>query len=208
VQDGDRTIQWVGVRPPKWGNLDANGRHTFGTPVALFDGTSLDAFDVQHKGRPMGWSIVDGLMANQPRANNLITKQTFKDFRLQAEYRLQEGSNSGIYIRGRYELQLLDDYGKPPEKTGHMSIYGWTPPSLNASRPAGEWQTLDATVVGNRVTATLNGQRVHDNTEIQAITGGALDANETAPGPLMIQGDHNQVWFRTLTVTPIAAPER
>ena len=77
---------------------------------------------------------------------------------------------------------MLDDYGTPPEKHGHMSIYAWTPPLVNASKPAGEWQTVDIVLVGNRVTVTLNGQKVHDNAEIQAITGGALDANETEPG--------------------------
>ena len=125
------------------------------------------------------------------------------NFRIQAEYKLFEKSNSGIYLRGRYELQVLDDYGKPPDKHSHMAIYGWTPAAVNASKPVGEWQTMDAVIVGNRVTVTLNGQKVHDNAEIQAITGGALDANETEPGPILIQGDHTKVAFRKLTVTPI-----
>ena len=132
-----------------------------------------------------------------------MSKQKFWNFRLQAEYKLTEKSNSGIYLRGRYEMQVLDDYGTPPEKHGHMSIYAWTPPLVNASKPAGEWQTVDIVIVGNRVTATLNGQKVHDNAEIQAITGGALDADEMAPGPILIQGDHTKVWFKKITVTPI-----
>ena len=98
---------------------------------------------------------------------------------------------------------MLDDYGTPPANRGHMSIYGWTAPLVNASKPAGEWQTVDIVIVGNRVTATLNGQKVHDNAEIQAITGGALDADEMAPGPILIQGDHTKVWFKKITVTPI-----
>ncbi len=100
---------------------------------------------------------------------------------------------------------MLDDFGKPVDKLGNMAIYGWTPPLVNASKPVGEWQSVDAVIVGNRITATLNGQKVHDNTEIQAITGGALDADETAPGPILIQGDHSKVWFRRITVTPIAS---
>jgi hypothetical protein len=84
-----------------------------------------------------------------------------------------------------------------------MSIYAWKAPLVNASKPAGEWQSVDIVIVGNRVTATLNGQKVQDNSEIQAITGGALDADETAPGPIMIQGDHTKIWIRRLTVTPI-----
>jgi hypothetical protein len=202
----DRTVNWVGVRPPKWPSASSSGQHRYGAPVVLFDGSSvasLDAFRPQNANRPLNWAVEEGVMTNAPPANNLVSKQTFQNFRLQAEYKVAQGSNGGIYLRGRYELQVLDDHGKPVEKTGNMAVYGWTPPLVNASRPAGEWQSLDATIVGNRLTATLNGEKVHDNTEIQAITGGALDANESAPGPLLIQGDHSKIWFRKITVTPI-----
>jgi hypothetical protein len=196
-------IHWVGVRPPTWPPADANAKHTFGKPIELFDGKSLDTFDLQHKDRPSGWTVADGAMTNEPHANNLISKQKFRDYKIQAEYKLDKDSNSGIYQRGRYELQVVDDFGKPAEKHGHMSIYAWVAPSVNASKPAGEWQSMEAIVVGNKVTVTLNGQKVHDNATIQAITGGALDANETAPGPIMLQGDHGKVWYRKVTVTPI-----
>jgi hypothetical protein len=85
-----------------------------------------------------------------------------------------------------------------------MAIYAWVKPLVNASKSGGEWQAMEATIVGNRVTVTLNGQKVHDNAQIQAITGGALDANETEPGPIMLQGDHGKVWYRKVVVTPIA----
>ena len=208
IMDRGTAIPVTGVRPPKWPAANANAKHTFGKPVALFDGTSLDAFGLQNAGRPSGWAIEEGAMSNTPPANNLISKEKFKDFKLDAEYRVQAGSNSGLYLRGRYELQVLDDFGKPAEKTGHMAIYGWTPPAVNASKPAGEWQTMEAVLVGNRVTVTLNGQKVHDNAEIQAITGGALDADETAPGPLLIQGDHNRVSYRRIVITPITSASR
>lgn len=202
MPQGPRTF--YGVRPAKWPAVNASGKHAFGKPVELFDGKSLDAWDIQHKTRPIKWTVVDGVMVNEPpQANNLISKQTFKDFKIVAEYKLDKDSNSGIYIRGRYELQVLDDFGKPANKNSHMSIYGWTPPSLNASKPAGEWQTMEAVVVGNKVTISLNGQKVHDNATLEAITGGALDANETEPGPIMLQGDHGKVWYRKVTVTPI-----
>jgi Domain of Unknown Function (DUF1080) len=203
VPDRDRTITWVGVRPPKWPASNANAKHTYGAPVELFDGKSYDTFVPHSCDKVTGWSVENGILSNAPPASNLVSKQKFKDFRVQAEYRLAEGSNSGIYLRGRYELQVLDDMGKPPESHGHMAVYAWTAPLVNASKPAGEWQTLDAILVGNRLTATLNGQKVHDNTEIQAITGGALDADEAAPGPIMIQGDHAKVAFRKLTITSI-----
>ena len=204
VTTGDTKVPVSGVRPPKWGACDANAQHSFGKPVALFDGKSLDAWDVQHKDRPSGWSVTDSVMGNQPKANNLISKEKFKDFRLDAEYKLSPKGNSGIYLRGRYELQVLDDAGTAPESHGHMAVYARKAPDVNASKPAGEWQTAQITLVGNCVTVVLNGKTVHNNARIPAITGGALDAKETEPGPIMIQGDHEQVWFRKVIVTPIA----
>jgi hypothetical protein len=200
-----RVVNWVGVRPPAWPAADANATHSYGAPVALFDGTSLDAFTVQHVDRPIRWSVEDGLATNEKGANNLVLKERFKDFKIEAEYRLSQGSNSGIYLRGRYELQLLDDATQQGGRAdlGHMAIYGRKAPLVKASKPAGEWQTMSAVVVANRVTVVLNGQRVHDNQVIEGITGGALDNDELAPGPIMIQGDHSQVWLRRVVVTPI-----
>jgi hypothetical protein len=203
LKRGDRTINLTGKHPTPWPPSNANGNHTYGAPVAIFDGKSLDAFGVQNPKAPMNWSIEEGVMTNGEKANNLVTKDKFKDFKLNVEYKVGQGTNSGIYIRGRYELQVLDDYGKPTFDRGHMSIYGWKAPAVNASKPVGEWQTMEAVVVGNHVTVTHNGQRVHDNAVLEAITGGALDNDELAPGPLMIQGDHTKVWFRKITVTPI-----
>jgi len=191
--EGARKVMWEGAHPPVWPAANANGTHTYGSPVVLFDGTSLDAWGVQDPTKPMNWSIVDGSMTNGDHANNLVSKMKFRDFKVHAEYRLVEDSNSGIYLRGRYELQVMMDFGKPPESHGHMSIYSWVAPLVNATKPVGEWQVADAVIVGNKVTAVLNGQTVQNNTTIQAITGGALDADETAPGPLMIQGDHSKV---------------
>jgi hypothetical protein len=199
-----QTINWVGVRAPKWGKTDANAKHTFGKAVELFDGKSIEAnWGVENPSRPSGWTVVDGVMTNQAGANNLVSKQTFKDFKIHCEYKLEDKSNSGIYLRGRYELQVLDDYGKEPESHGHMSIYSRVAPKVNASKPAGEWQEMEAVIVGNRVTVFLNGQKVQDNQEIYGVTGGALDSDEYKPGPIMLQGDHGKVWFRKVTVTPI-----
>jgi 3-keto-disaccharide hydrolase len=205
VPGTQREVNWIGVRPPVWPPANANGRHTYGTPVVLFDGKSLDAFGVQNPNRPLGWSVADGVAANEPSANNLVSKEKFKDFKIEAEYKLGEHSNSGIYLRGRYELQLLDDATDTQTRRdlAHMAIYGRTPPTVNASKPANEWQRMEAILVGNRVTVTLNGTRVQDNAVILGITGGALDNDELAPGPIMIQGDHTGVWLRKVIVTPI-----
>lgn len=196
-------ISFVGVRAPDWGSPDANAPHQFGEPIELFNGKDIANWDVQFKDKPSGWSVVDGSMVNSAGANNLVSQQRFKDFKVHAEYKLEKDSNSGLYLRGRYELQILDDYGKPADRHGHMSVYSRVAPLVNASKPPGEWQTVDATIVGNRVTATLNGQLVQDNTVIDGVTGGALDADEAGPGPIMIQGDHGRIWVRKLTVTPI-----
>ena len=216
---GDRTIEFVGVRPPKWPAADASAPHKFAPPIELFDGKSMDAWDVQIKDRPIKWVVEDGAMTNTPpQANNLVSKQKFQDFKIHAEYKLDQRGvsrsgqpvkgNSGIYLRGRYELQVLDDFGDKPFERGHMSVYGWHTPTTNASKPAGEWQTMEATVVGNRVTVVLNGQKVQDNVTLEAITGGALDANESEPGPIVLQGDHEKVWYRKVTVTPITDPRK
>ncbi len=200
---GDEEVAWMGVRPPVWGDHNANKRHKFGTPVPLFDGKTMEMWEVQHKDRESGWGIVDGAMTNEAKANNLVTRHRFRDFKIQCEYKLEEKSNSGIYLRGRYELQVLDDAGKPPDIHGHMSLYSRVKPAVNASLPAGQWQTMEAVIAGNRLTVILNGKKVHDNIVIDGLTGGALDSNEGEPGPIMIQGDHGKVSFRKIVVTPI-----
>jgi len=206
----ERVVNWIGVRRPSFPPSNANGAHTYGVPVMLFDGTSLDAFGGQNTGKPTNWTITGGLATNQAGADNLVSKQKFTDFKLHVEYRLDAKSNSGLYLRGRYELQLLDDATDTTTEPflTHMAIYGRTAPLVKASKPAGEWQAMEATVVGDHVTVTLNGTRVHDNQAILGITGGALDADELAPGPLMVQGDHSGVTIRRIVVTPITTAGR
>jgi hypothetical protein len=200
-----REVSWIGTRPPAWPAANANAPQAWGTPVVLFDGTSLDTWGVQNPSRPLGWTLANGVMSNEAGANNLVSKQKFQNFKVEAEYRLTDHSNSGIYLRGRYELQLLDDAADTTTAPilRHMAIYGRKPTDVNASKPAGEWQTMSAVIVANRVTVVLNGQTVHNNAIIEGITGGALDNDELAPGPLMVQGDHTGVSFRKIVVTPV-----
>lgn len=212
-----RTINWVGVRPPVWPASNANGAHTYGTPVVLFDQTMKDKdpatlFDVQNTRNPINWIMQDGVLTNKvPGGNNIISKQKFTDFKVVLEYKLEPKTektvvaNSGLYLRGRYEIQILDDINDTTTEKflTQAAVYGRTAPSKLASKPAGEWQTMEAVIVGNRVTVTLNGQRVQDNTLIGGVTGGTLDNDELAPGPVMIQGDHGQIWVRKAVVTPI-----
>jgi len=200
---GAGVINFVGVRPPKWGAADANAKQKYAETIELFNGKDLAGWTFQFPKAAPGWVVADGLLTNEKVGNNIVSERQFKDFSLSMEYKLEKDSNSGLYLRGRYELQVLDDFGKPPALTGHMSIYGRAAAAVNASKPAGEWQTVDVTLVGNRVSVVLNGQKVQDNLVIEGITGGALNSDEDTPGPIMIQGDHTRIWIRKLVVRPI-----
>ena len=149
-------------------------------------------------------------MTNDVHGNNLVSKQKFQNFKINCEYKLEpkqlggNAANGGIYLRGRYELQVLDDETATTDRLlAHMALYSRVAPLVQASKKAGEWQEMEAIIVGNRVTVKLNGQLVQNNIVIEGITGGALDANEGEPGPIMIQGDHEKVYFRKVLVTPI-----
>ena len=143
-----------------------------------------------------------GVLAATPPCVDLVSEASFGDFRLHAELRLPPGSNSGIYLRGRYELQLQDDAGKALDALRMGGIYGFIAPAVDAARAAGEWQTLDVELAGRFVTVVLNGTTLIDAQEIPGITGGALDSDESAPGPIMLQGDHGPIEFRNLTIAP------
>lgn len=201
-------IHWIGTRQPTWPPANANGTHTYGKPVVLVGpGVGLDVWTGQTAQRTGGWKIDDGVLVNEPGNStfNPISKEKFKDFKIETEFKLDEKQNSGLYLRGRYELQMALGQGSPltAGRQGLMAIYGWKAADVYAGKPAGEWQTLEAIVVGNRLTATLNGQKIHDNAVLPAMTGGALDNDELAPGPIMIQGDHSRVAIRKMVVTPI-----
>ncbi|MEO8076775.1 MAG: DUF1080 domain-containing protein [Acidobacteriota bacterium] len=144
---------------------------------------------------------------NEPELDDLLRVQKFQDYRIDAEYTLDDGSHRGIYFRGRYEMQVFGD-GQPPDKTSHMSVYGWAAPLVNASKPDNEWQTMERVIVGNKITVTLNGQTVHDNTTLEAITTNAVDSNELEPGPIQLVGNDGKVWYRKVTITPIVDTRR
>lgn len=191
-------------RAPNW-NIPkgAAAKKKPGKPVALFNGKDVNGWLPQNKTQPLGWTVTDGALDNQGKANNIYSEQKFKDFRLDVEFNVAAKSNSGVYIRGRHEVQVLDDFGQPAAVTGNGSIYGFLAPKVNASKPAGEWQTFAITVVGNRVTVILNGTTILDEEEIPGVTGGALDSHEATSGPILLQGDHGPVRFRKVVVTPL-----
>ena len=195
------TSTWTGVRAPKW--PEKVKAKKLGTPELLFNGKDLSGWLPQNPTRPLGWTVKDGALANEGKANNIYSEKKFSDFKLEVEFNVAAKSNSGVYLRGRYEIQVMDDFGQPTESHRNGALYGFLTPSVNASKPAGEWQTLEATIVANRVTITLNGIKTIDNQEIPGITGGALNSNESEPGPIMLQGDHGPVQYRKVVVTPL-----
>ncbi len=201
MKAGSRELNVAGVTAPKWPKTPPKRKP--GTPVKLFNGTDLTGWLAQNPDRPLNWIVKDGALANQEKANNIYSDKKFLDFKLDIEFNVGEHSNSGIYLRGRHEIQVLDDFGQAPESHKNGAIYGFLTPKVNASKKAGEWQKLTATIVANHVTIVLNGQTIIDDQEIPGITGGALDSNEAEPGAIMLQGDHGPVMFRNIVVTPL-----
>ena len=151
---------------------------------------------------PNGWTFRDGELINTMPSRDLVSRERFTDFRLHLEVNVPPQGNSGIYLRGRYEVQVQDDYGNEPHSRRMGGIYGQVTPTTLPARPAGEWQTFDIALIGRRVTVVLNGVPMIEDVEIPGITGGALDSDEGAPGPIMLQGDHSDVRYRNIRITP------
>jgi hypothetical protein len=197
--EGDGLLKFKGTRAPA---LKRSGEPKWGTPLELFNGENLEGWSTQLKDVKNGWVVKDDLLFNKTPGNNLVSNRKFNDFKLHAEFRYPKGSNSGLYLRGRYEVQIEDNYGKEPECHKIGGVYGFLTPSTNAARKPGEWQEYDVTLIGRTVTVVLNGERVIDRQAIPGITGGAIDSLEGEAGPILIQGDHGPIEFRKLTITP------
>jgi hypothetical protein len=197
-QDG-RTLTWTGVRAPELGPDKAV---TWDAPVELFNGTDLTGWKPRTTARAGCWKVVEGALTATPPCVDLISERTFGDAKLHVEFKYPAKANSGLYLRGRYEVQLQDDAGKALDALRMGGVYGFIRPYTDAAGRADEWQAYDITLRGQRVTIVLNGKTIADNEVIPGITGGALDSNEGAPGPLMLQGDHGKVAFRKITLTP------
>ena len=174
-------------------------------PVTLFDGKTLDGWKLRDPKKKSGWAVVKGELAVvEPKDNaDLVSERTFKDMKLHIEFNVDPKSNSGVYLRGRYEVQILDnpDAKMALDSHGCGGVYSRIPPRVDATKKAGEWQAYDIEIVGRKVSVTLNGTKVVEGV-LDGITGGALNPFEDEPGPLMLQGDHGKVRFRNIVVTP------
>jgi hypothetical protein len=198
TDDKGRQVTWTGKRAP---TLKRTSPPVWEVPVELINGKDLAGWKARNEAKNR-WIVQDGVLVNAAGSTDIFTERKFSDFKLHAEFRIPKGSNSGIYLRGRYELQIEDNLFDEPDSHAMGGIYGFLTPSINAGRPAGEWQTFDITLVGRVVTVELNGERIIDRQTIPGITGGALDSDEGAPGPILLQGDHGPIDFRKLTLTP------
>jgi hypothetical protein len=171
----------------------------------LFNGKDLTGWKLRRPDGHKSWSVKNDVLMNTvnkgEHGTDLVTEEKFRDFTVRYEYMVPDDSNSGFYLRGRHEIQILGDYksGKPTI-TGNGAIYNFKAPDQFANKPGGEWQTVEATMIGDKITVTLDGIKIHDNVECRKPTGSQIDNNVDEPGPIFLQGDHGTVSFRNLRI--------
>jgi len=188
---------FIGERAPL---LKRNSSPEWGKPTTLFNGKNLDGWHPQKPNNQ--WIAENGILKSPKPGTNIITDQKFNDFKLHIEFRYPEGGNTGIYLRGRYEVQIEDSKGKETASIYLGGVYGFLTPNENVAKSPGEWQTYDITLIGRRVTIVANGKTVIADQIIPGITGGAIDSKEGEPGPIMLQGDHRPADYRNIVITP------
>ena len=201
-EDRDGKRSWTARRPDVVTDADS-GDWVEKDPVVLFDGADLSEWNTGAPGELEGWLVEAGILRNAGNVGDLVSNREFRNFRLLVEYRVSEGGNSGIALRGRYEVQIFDDFGAEPSIHGNGALYSRIKPSSLATKAHTEWQQFDIRLVGRVVTVRLNGSTIIDGREIEGITAMARDAREAEPGPIMLQGDHGPIEFRKIVVTPL-----
>ena len=208
---GTRESDFTGKWTPAPGPKPDLSKVKYGAPIELFNGKNLDGWRLTNENQRNGWSAVDGVLDNNPvqpegehyRYGNLRTDAEFKDFNLKLEVEVPENGNSGIYLRGIYEIQVSDSYGKPLDAHNMGGLYSRIKPAVNAEKPAGQWQSMDITLVDRHITVILNGKTIIDNEPALGCTGGALWSDPFKAGPIYLQGDHRAVKFRNMVLTPV-----
>ena len=194
VSPAGKTVNWTAVRAP---SLKRTKEPTWGKAEPIFNGKDLTGWHALGNNQ---WVVENGSLKSPHSGANLVTDKAYNDFKLHLEFRCPEGSNSGVYLRGRYEIQIEDGDTTHPAFDRLGGVYGFIEPSEDAGKKAGEWQSYDVTLVGRMVTVALNGKTIICNREIPGVTGGALDSKEGEPGPLQIQGDHGPIEYRNITM--------
>ena len=203
------------IPPPPKQRPDLS-RVRFGHPKSLFNGRDLDGWRPHESDKINGWSVREGLLVNStPKTDfratgdhaNLRTEATFEDFWLHLEFQVEENRNSGVYLRGMYEAQVVDRDSRMQGIQGPGAIFGEIKPTKNAGLPGGAWQTYDLTLVDRHITVVLNGETVIDNQPIAGPTAGAILTDPTRSGPIYLQGDHTQVKYRNIYLAPVISDE-
>ncbi|HPH36473.1 MAG TPA: DUF1080 domain-containing protein [Sediminibacterium sp.] len=197
TQSYGKVHSFTGERAPL---LKRDKAPVWGKPINLLSGKGIEGWHADRNNNQ--WVNINGVLTSPKSGANIITDQNFEDFKLHIEFRYPAGSNSGVYLRGRYEIQVEDNAGKEPSSTLFGGIYGFITPNEMVAKAPGEWQTYDITLVGRRVTVVANGKAIIVDQIIPGITGGALNSKEGEPGPIMLQGDHGPVEYRNIIITP------
>ena len=196
ASDGKR-YTYTGVRAPL---LKRMKPVVWGAPIQLFNGKDLVGWHADTEDNQ--WEVKNGILTSARAGSNIVSDKKFDDFKLHIEFRYPAHSNSGVYLRGRYEIQVEDNKGLEPSSVLFGGIYGFITPNEMAAKSPGEWQSYDVTLIGRRVSVVANGKKIICDQIIPGITGGALDSNEGEPGPIMLQGDHGLIEYRNIIITP------
>jgi hypothetical protein len=197
ITSSGKTQKFIGERAPL---LKRDKPVVWGKPIQLFNGKDLSGW---HPSKSKNqWVALNGILTSPQSGANIITDEQFEDFKLHIEFRYPAGSNSGVYLRGRYEVQIEDNYGKEPSSVFFGGIYGFLTPNEMVAKVPGEWQSFDITLVGRLVTIVGNGKKIICEQLIPGITGGALNSKEGEPGPIFLQGDHGPIEYRNIVLTP------
>lgn len=207
----------LGGKVTGWRNPPVKPANTadakFGEKIDLLkDG--LAGWESMNPKSKFAWKFENGVLSNNLGRNekgkwnhggaNIKTKRAdFTDFKLEYDVRVPKDSNSGVYLRGRYEIQVLDSYGKKVDCHNMAAYYGRVTPTVAAEKPAGEWQHVSVTLYKRHLTVVLNGKTIIDNAPVVGVTGGAIDANEFVPGPIYLQGDHSDADFKNMYLYPV-----
>jgi hypothetical protein len=214
IKDGKSRPEtaFIGKRTPPLPPPPDLSKVKFGDPIVLFNGKDLTGWRLTNPKQASGWSVQDGLLVNRVEQEkgkphkafgNLRTEREFGDFNLTLETRVPKNGNSGIYLRGIYEVQVFDSFGKPLDWHNMGAIYSRVAPTIAAEKPAGQWQTFDITLVDRHATVILNGKKIIDNQPLPGCTGGALWADQLRPGPIYLQGDHTGIEYRNIVLRPV-----
>jgi hypothetical protein len=210
--EGMSTEEFSGKRIPDMPAKPDLAKVKFGAPITLFDGNTLAGWRLTDAGAVNGWSVKDGILINNPfqedgkphkNYGNLRTEKEVEDFNLKLEVKVEKDNNSGIYLRGIYEVQVADTYGRGLDSHNMGGIYSRITPTENAEKAPGEWQTMDLTLVDRHATVILNGKKIIDNEPLLGCTGGALWSDEFKPGPIYLQGDHTGIKYRNIILAPV-----